>query len=248
MKTRLLLLLFTLTSTISLVYGQLSNGCAFCRQPRRNVQPTCVNCPGTPGGCGCDIDQVAPGLYECVQCGCCNYIPGTGGVCFDKTGGACNRENCSDVTLTVGLPKVNQTEMGSHQQPKDGPVAGSKLTADELVKESPWLSDAAFYERIHALAPYLGDFVHSLQNQLPRRNHLPVREGRTIEGHIYFREDYPAHFFITKDGNIWRLELSPDPEDPQAPNALEILGRKWRLIHHIHEVEDGERVVATGSY
>jgi hypothetical protein len=91
MKARLLLLLFTLIFNVSMSHGQLPNGCAFCSQPRHNVKPTCAHCPGGPGACDCDIDLLAPGLWECVPCGCCNYIPGTGGVCFDSTGGFCMR-------------------------------------------------------------------------------------------------------------------------------------------------------------
>jgi hypothetical protein len=170
-------------------------------------------------------------------------------VCYDSTGGSCNNENCSDTTAptNTSVNLKDDIHLVAVQKAKEGPVSWSTLSAAQLIEESPWLADADFPQTIRGLAPYLSDLVLSLQDQLKRRNHLPAREGRTIGGYIYFRDDYAAHFTVMKAGNVWRLELSPDPKNPDAPNIVEILGRNWQLVHHVHE-ETGQKVVARGTY
>jgi hypothetical protein len=247
MRRTLLMVAIVLGFTVTALHGQLPSGCSYCKQWLHGQPPTCPTCPG-PGGCACDIDRVGQ-YYECVPCGCCNYIPGTGGVCYDSTGGACNNENCTDSTAPVTSSDhlKEGIQPPTEPAPKKSPVSGSTLSAQQIIEESPWLDDSEFQSKIQDLAPYLGHLVWSLQDQIKRRNHVPAREGRTISGYIYFRDDYPANFSVMKAGNIWRLELSPDPKNPDGANVLEISGRSWKMLHHIHHETD-QKVIARGTY
>jgi hypothetical protein len=80
------------------------------------------------------------------------------------------------------------------------------------------------------------------------------REQRTIAGKVLLG-NVSFNFSAIKDGHNWRLELSPDPEDPDShpfgpgvATALEFLGRDWKLIHHIHGVDKTDDIVASGTY
>jgi hypothetical protein len=97
--------------------------------------------------------------------------------------------------------------------------------------------------------PCGGHLVLLLQGELKLRNPLPGREGRTINGKAFLREDdFVSDFSVTKVGDKWRLDISPDPDDRDLPNAVEIIGRDWRLVHHIHGVDTGDTIVAHGHY
>jgi hypothetical protein len=240
MRTRILALAILLVWTIPPIYAQMQ-GCRICIQRRRSDPPTCGFCTGSDG-CKCDIGRLTPTVLSCIPCGCCSYIPGTGGVCYDKTGQQCGREVCSEPLAPVNASSPPQTSNA-------GPVSLSSLTAEELVKESPWLADADFQQKIRGLSRYMGDFVWFLQEKLKKTNRLPAREGRTVSDiHLYFLDDYTADCKVTKAGNVWRLEVSPHPAPPDLPNILEIQGRDWRLIHHIHGVDTTEKIVYKGVY
>jgi len=125
----------------------------------------------------------------------------------------------------------------------------------DLLEAAPWLTDTAFQREIESLALEMGLLVKAYQDAFRddwKRVHY--EEGRTIPGKVLLG-NIAFNFATTKAGQNWRLELSPDPEDPNshpfapgAANALEILGRDWRLIHQIHGQDENENVVASGTY
>jgi hypothetical protein len=230
--------------------AQVSSGCTFCYKRLHSDPWQCIKPPGCPGGCACII--VEGQLSTCSPCGCCTYIPGQGGVCIDETGEQCGRTNCNNGTIAPQSVDRKTTVGTSH------PVSGSGKTRDQLIEESPWLADSDFQRKIEELSPNLAHVVQALQDMLKNKNWLPAREGRTVQSKISLRDNLTAMFSVTKAGSIWRLDLAPDPDlastadieeiqGSNVANALEIIGRKWRLIHHTHP-DKADMVLSSGTY
>ena len=168
--------------------------------------------------------------------------------CYDITGAQCGLEGFPHGTIKVGLKEVQ----GAAAETKGTRKAASK---EELLQSSPWLTDIAFQQKIEGLAPDVGLFVKHYQDRFRDDwNRVHYLEGRTIQGKVLLR-NVSFNFSAVKAGNNWRLELSPDPDDPDShqfnrdvANALEILGRDWRLIHHVHGEDKTDNVLASGMY
>jgi hypothetical protein len=230
--------------------AQVSSGCTSCYKHLHSDPWQCIQPPGCPGGCACII--VEGQFSTCSRCGCCTYIPGQGGVCIDESGDQCARIPCNKGMIAPQSVDQKTSAGTSH------PVAGSDKTRDQLIEESPWLGNSDFEKKIEELSPNLGHVVQSLQDMLKNKNWLPAREGRTVESKISLRYNLTAVFSVTKAGSTWRLDLAPDPDlasnadieevqGANAANALEIIGRKWRVIHHGHP-EKADVVLSSGTY
>ncbi|MGE5206139.1 MAG: hypothetical protein ACM3PW_11015 [Chlamydiota bacterium] len=243
---------------------QGQGACAFCRvliPPHSyNKCYSCPLCATYSTGWGCDIDSNCTTYAECFYCGCCNYIPGTGGVCYDPYGGQCHRESCPGITSPVARivdsPWITDVAFSSEIKNLIGlkePLSGREA----LLASSPWIADPGFQEQIAAIAPQVAVIVRNYQTHFAKGERVHYVEGHTIDGKMLV-DNISYKIFTTKFGKNWRLEIQPDPDDPDSahapilakdvPNALEILGRRWKLIHHIHGRETSEAVIATGTY
>jgi hypothetical protein len=244
-RVRVLLVTLTIYLVPSSAHAQVCFACAACHvliDHGVHIYSCGSGSQGAPGPCSCNLTAT-----WCVPCGCCQYEPGWGGVCYDNTGGQCGLEGCQQGTIKVGMKEVSETA-----EPNATGKASSK---EELLESSPWLTDAAFQQKIESLAPEMGLLVKRYQDGF-RDDWKTVhyRERRTIAGKVLLG-NVSFDFSAIKTGHNWRLELSPDPEDPdshqfgqEVGNALEILGRDWKLIHHIHGVDKTDNVVASGTY
>jgi hypothetical protein len=244
MRIRVLLVTLMICLVPFFAHAQVCFACAACHvlvDHGIHIYSCGVGSQG-PGPCGCDLSPT-----DCVPCGCCQYIPGQGGVCYDITGGQCGLEGCPRGGTKEGLKEVSQTT-----EPKATGKASSK---EELLESSPWLTDTAFQQKIEALAPQMGLLVKYYQDRFRDDwERVRYREQRTIAGKVLLG-NVSFNFSAIKDGHNWRLELSPDPEDPDShpfgpgvATALEFLGRDWKLIHHIHGVDKTDDIVASGTY
>jgi hypothetical protein len=239
-----ILLILTICFVSLLAQAQGSCACAQCKVVvDHGIRIyTCGSIYQSPGPCCCNLTST-----DCVPGGCCQYIPGTGAVCYDPTGGQCGLEGCQNGAIKVGLKEVLETTE-SHE-------VGKASSKEELLESSPWLTDTAFQQKIEVLAPETGLLVKYYQDRFRddwKRVHY--RELRTIAGKVLLR-NVSYNFEAVKTGHNWRLELWPDPDDPdshpfgpEVPNALEILGRDWKLIRHIHGVDKTDNIVASGTY
>jgi hypothetical protein len=248
-KTAPILLIVTICFASLLAHAQATCACAQCKvlidHGIRIFQ--CGGIYESPGPCCCNITST-----DCVPGGCCQYIPGTGAVCYDPTGGECGLEGCQEGGTKVGGMKVGLKE--TLKTPESHEV-GKASSREELLESSPWLTDTAFQQRIEALAPEMGLLVKYYQDRFRDDwKNVHYREVRTIAGKVLLR-NVSYNFEAVKVEHNWRLELWPDPDDPDSrpfgpgvPNALEILGRDWKLIHHIHGVDKTDNIVASGTY
>src|SRR5262249_45383025 len=126
--------------------AQLACACAQCRELISHGTRifTCGSNNQSAGPCGCNITPT-----DCVPCGCCQYIPGTGGVCYDNTGQQCHLEGCIGGTNPLPQNVVLKTTKPSSAQ----------RSKEELQDSSPWLTDATFQQKIESLAPEVGLLV-----------------------------------------------------------------------------------------
>ncbi|MGA8736861.1 MAG: hypothetical protein WB558_23290 [Terriglobales bacterium] len=223
-------------------YAQGSCNCAECQTiVDHGIRIyTCGATAQSPGGCACLIVQ---GI-SCFPCGCCSWNPQTGALCYDETGDLCGQMPCMKGTIMTGITPAQEPTLPSGQ-----------MSQKELIESSPWLTDVDFQQKIDALSHDLGFLVKNYQTIFRDEwKKVPFKERRAISGKMILG-NISYKLAVTKTGSDWRLELSPDPDDPDShqfgsgvPNVLEILGRNWRVIHHVHHVDKTDNVIASGAY
>jgi len=224
-------------------YAQGSRNCATCGLTidHGTYLYWCSETNSSPGGCGC---QVATDPPSCSTCGYCTWNAANGALCYDETGDLCSRPACENAALKPDL-KLDQ----------EPTPPGRQTSQKELLESSPWLTDADFQEKIDAVSRDLGSLVKGYQTIFQHDwRKLPQKDRRTIEARMVLG-NISYKLAVSKWGSDWRIELSPDPEDPEShpagagvPNTLQITGRKWQVIHHIHGVDKTDDVIASGTY
>ena len=229
MRTKKLLPLLIAVLWSPLLHSQTCEDCQF----NDNGTVSCVlTCPYTGSGClGCCY--ISNHNQVCYTGGCCNCIPGQGCICTDQSGAGCNNFSCKKGTGPSD-PIILKDSLGlSHEVP---------------LKQTVWGQENALLENVSSHSRTFGKIVASVQAMAS--DGAVINEGQRIKFLVAIRQHYAVKPEIFWYHDTWRVEIdSPDPlEGPAAPNVLEIVGREWQLIHHIHGVDKGRTIVASGSY
>jgi hypothetical protein len=228
MKTiSFLLLLICFPFSLS---GQNST-CAACRLNVRTGRYFCAQtCPYNGNeGCGsCCVLTPGPEGNSCYVGGCCTAT-GSGGICYDPNGFACgNFYKCKQGTAVV---------MASQQSDRM-PLSSFEWTKAENLPDVVGKS-----------SPMFGAVLREMQRQAAE-DVVSITEGP--EGHFYLvsRPHFGIKVAFSMLQNKWfiRTDRADPKEGTNAPSALEINGRDWKLLRHDHSSPTKMSVVATGSF
>jgi hypothetical protein len=225
---KLFSLLFALASC-TIVRAQTCSVCNWNDDGTTSCGFTCT--AAGPGCLGCCYTLL--NHQVCYTGGCCQCIPGPACFCQDQSGGTCGNQPCKKKTLAVS-DQIAKDSLG--------------LSLDAPLKETAWGQDNTLLEDIRAHSATFGKIVEAMRAMASDDAH--VNEGRRGTFLVAIRKHYAVRpeFFWFRD--TWKIEIDrPDPlEGPGGANILEIIDRKWQLIHHVHGVDKERTVVASGSF
>ena len=208
--------------------------CAACRINTRTGKYYCAqSCPNANNeGCGtCCRTHPEPGGNSCYVGGCCTILS-QGAICTDPSGSTCENLACQGGTIAPSsLAFANTTE------------------TRKALSDANWIRDENFRITVGKHSRMFDAILLSMQH-LASENVAFLKDG--VEYHFYLtpRANFGIKVTFATYKGTWfiRTDQADPREGVDAPSALEISGRDWKLLCHDHDSPTKLRTVATGSF